>query len=209
MSGEALKACKPLPSQAEILHFLQYDREDGDLFWLPRDDNLFTCRAKARSWNTRYAGQRAFTSQNGMGYRLGNFHNQLYFAHRIIWKLAYGADPMFIDHINGDTSDNRLGNMRDATKQQNSFNYSKPRGLSSFRGVTTAKDRNWSAQISLGGGKKLSLGSFVVEAEAAAAYDAAARHLHGEFATLNFPDVFFGTDILSPHARSALTPEPS
>ena len=43
----------------------------------------------------------------------------LFMAHRIIWKMHYGNDPDTIDHINFDTTDNRLCNLRDVTQCDN------------------------------------------------------------------------------------------
>jgi hypothetical protein len=45
----------------------------------------------------------------------------------------------------------------------------------------------WRARIRVNG-KRISLGLFKDEIEAAKAYDRAARKYHGEFASLNFPD---------------------
>lgn len=93
-----------------------------------------------------------------------------------------------VDHVNGDGLDNRRSNLRQATPAQNACN----RGLSSnntsgFKGVYRSRGGRWLAQIQFK--KKLTfLGSHETREEAARAYDAAARELHGEFARLNFPD---------------------
>lgn len=106
------------------------------------------------------------------------------------------ADPpngLNVDHRNGDTLDNRLQNLRVATKSQNNCNARRSRGTSRYKGVNHVpnKDR-WVARITKDR-RTVSLGYFFTELEAAQAYDRAATELHGEFALTNramFPDGF-------------------
>lgn len=95
-----------------------------------------------------------------------------------------------VDHKNGDSLDNRRGNLRPATRSQNEANKGKQRrkgGSSSrFKGVhfdsITSK---WRACIRKNY-RLIRLGRFARERDAAMAYDAAARQLFGEFAKTNF-----------------------
>ena len=93
-----------------------------------------------------------------------------------------------IDHINGDQLDNRRCNLRICTNTQNQQNRHAVWGSSLFKGVgwSTARE-TWRARIKLAG-SDMWLGHFVNEADAARAYDKAAREMFGEFANLNFPD---------------------
>ena len=94
------------------------------------------------------------------------------------------------DHINHNGLDNRKANLRPATPIQNVWNRRKFRrpSRSKYKGVDWAKDmRRWRARIRFKG-KRIYLGSFEEEIDAAKAYDRAARKYHAEFASLNFPE---------------------
>lgn len=187
-------ASKALPSQEVLRQLLRYDPETGKLFWVLMEFSALDAKSANASkaltaYTIKNAGKEAFTCQDAKGYFRGKVLGQLFQAHRVIWKLVYGEDPVQVDHINGDTSDNRLQNLRSCTNAQNSRNYPKANtGSSQYRGVCWVKrDRKWAARISSGHGGKISLGNYDDEISAANAYDAAAREMHGEFATLNFP----------------------
>lgn len=106
------------------------------------------------------------------------------YLHRLICPAP---DGVLVDHINRDTLNNRRANLRVVSVTGNTLNRAKRRGtLSQYRGVTLTGKR-WSATIT-SGGKQTYLGSFPSEVEAAEAYDEAAMRLHGDEATLNFPE---------------------
>jgi hypothetical protein len=99
------------------------------------------------------------------------------------------ADDEQVDHINRCKLDNRRANLRAATNRQNLGNMGLLRSnTSGFRGVSWRKRRQkWEASISVDG-RNIFLGHFTDKAEAARAYDDAAKRSFGEFARLNFPD---------------------
>lgn len=105
----------------------------------------------------------------------------------LMHRLMIGAKPgEIVDHINGDTLDNRKANLRKCSNADNIANSRKYRGggTSSFKGVYRSGPMRWRAQICVSG-KKVNLGAFSSEKEAAEAYDRAASASFGQFARLN------------------------
>ncbi|HTF72617.1 MAG TPA: HNH endonuclease [Edaphobacter sp.] len=102
------------------------------------------------------------------------------FMHRVVLNASYG---MFVDHINGHGLDNRRENLRLATNAQNQRNRgAQKNNKSGLKGVYWhGGHKRWRATIYVNNIQK-PLGSFNSAAEAHAAYCAAAKDLHGEFA---------------------------
>ncbi len=112
--------------------------------------------------------------------------------HRIrLHRLLIGAtDAWHVDHINGDTTDNRRRNLRLAKPDENRRNINTPpTGTSKYRGVRyriRGNSAKWYASIGIEG-RSVHVGSFDSEIAAAHAYDEASREHHGAFGRLNFP----------------------
>lgn len=107
--------------------------------------------------------------------------------HRLILGLSKN-DGIFVDHINGNGLDNRRENLRTCTRAENNRNKRpKVRENTKYKGIVYQRDRKrWIAQIYVNKVRH-HLGNFKSDLDAARAYDAGARRLHGEFARLNFP----------------------
>jgi hypothetical protein len=111
--------------------------------------------------------------------------------HVYLHVFLFGRAPLGYewDHASGDRGDNRRENLRLAIRSQNMMNNQKPVGhhTSKFKGVYWNKAlKKWHARIPVER-KRVHLGFFDDETEAAKAYDRAATEHHGEFARLNFP----------------------
>lgn len=112
-------------------------------------------------------------------------------VHRLVARafLEDYHESLWVDHINGIRHDNRLENLRLVTPQGNHRGrYRKIQGASSrFRGVTWEQSRRqWKAAICIND-KRINLGRFKTEHEAARAYDTAAITAGFYPEALNFP----------------------
>jgi len=171
----------------DLNELLDYDPETGSLRWKKRDVSMFafdterhttkrvySAERACKIWNTRYAGKEALTAVNNWGYRHGAVDGRNLQAHRAIWEMVSGRTPDMIDHINGDITDNRLCNLREATPTLNSSN--RKIALNNKSGVIGvcwhAGRKCWQAQISMNG-KQHNLGQFKTKEEAKAARKAA------------------------------------
>lgn len=103
-------------------------------------------------------------------------------AHRIAWALAHGRWPVkFIDHINGDRTDNRLCNLREADQAINSQNLRSAKRTNNTTGLLGAyfhKDSGRYAASICVNRKSKHLGLFDTAQTAHAAYLKAKRELH-------------------------------
>lgn len=126
-------------------------------------DNIFYARAYIRG-----------SSKTGVKYA---------YMHRIICNPPNGLE---IDHINGNSLDNRKENLRAVTSSQNKMNKrSHNKSKSKYKGVSILKNK-WRAEIKYDGAIK-HIGVFDNEKIAAIAYDRVAKIHFGKFARLNFP----------------------
>ena len=125
---------------------------------------------------------RKMENKNKNGYILYYPNSGSKLAHRAVWAIHYGKWPEGeIDHINLDRSDNRISNLRIASRSENMANQKKHKKWakihSQYKGVYWNGFRSiWMARCA---GK--TLGYFKIEEEAKAAYDEYAKNRFGVF----------------------------
>ena len=158
----------------ELVHSL-FKYEDGKLFW------------KVKVSDKTNIGQRAGNCSGK--YETIRYKYKTYQSHRLIFLYFNGFLPRTVDHINMCFRDNRIENLREATYSENLRNTRKLKsGHSSYKGVTLDKRRNkWVSRIKLDD-KRLYLGEFNSEIEAAKKYDEFALKYFGKFANINFKE---------------------
>lgn len=129
-----------------------FEYRDGALFWKHR--------TISRGRKLKKGGKQ-ITTKDAEGYLKVCVNYKYYLAHRVIWLMHYGNVPEFLDHINGNKSDNRIENLRPATKYQNSCNRkSRSDNTSGVKGVNWNKIKNrWQARIYVNK-KAISLGYY-------------------------------------------------
>lgn len=121
------------------------------------------------------------TPNTNTGYIAVTFKGKQYMAHRVIWELLNGPIPegLVIDHINMDRADNKITNLRLATKSQNNMN-SEGHGGKYPRGVTLRTSGRFQASIQKDG-VKMTIGTYDTIEEASKMYKLKALELYGEF----------------------------
>lgn len=155
------------PNQALLTQLLDYDPKTGILLWRSRPPEMFSAIRYQTQWNTRYAGQQAFTATNRYGYKVGAVNNKVYRACRIIIKLVYNLDPENVDHIDGNRQNDSLENLRPITARENQLNMRRGKANNSgIIGVCWDKQRQkWTATITVHR-KTINLGRFDDKQEA-------------------------------------------
>jgi hypothetical protein len=160
-------------SYARASELLHYDPGTGLLTW-----------RVARGRGVRSGDVCSGTAKRygrGLTYRAVTVDGNKHLAHRLAWLLMTGAWPAkLLDHENGNGCDNRWVNLREALPGQNQANR-RPSSRTGRKGVQRLPaSGKFTARI-----RQTSLGTFSTADEAAAAYDAAAIQLFGEFARTN------------------------
>lgn len=155
-------------SASRLRELLRYDQETGSIVWrMPQSNRVKT--GGLAGCKTR------------LGYLRVGIDGRDYQVHRVAWALHHGRWPDgVIDHIDGNSTNNRLANLRDvsiALNMQNRRTATRGSSSGSLGASWHKASRSWHARIKTGG-KTTSLGYFGSPEEAHAAYVAAKRLLH-------------------------------
>jgi hypothetical protein len=125
-------------NQKELISLFEY--KDGSLIW------------KADHGKNKTMGRIAGCKTSD-GYTRIRINNRLYLAHRLIWIFHHGYCPKILDHINGKRYDNRIENLRAATRSNNGMNAQlSKKNSSGIKGVSWHKASNkWRVSLSIAG----------------------------------------------------------
>jgi hypothetical protein len=185
-----MMATRKLPDISFVRECLDYDPDTGVFTWRERPRSHFISNRGYGTWNARYAGRpagwRHVVSSHGVKgadvYWAITLNDTMFLGHRVAWFMTHGIDPapIEIDHIDGIPINNRIANLRLATRQQQTFNRrARTISITGYKGVTE-NGTGYAARITISG-KAHSLGTFPTAEEAASAYREAAIRLHRDF----------------------------
>jgi hypothetical protein len=119
--------------------------------------------------------------------KLISFRKEIIYLHDVIaQRIGLDTKSFQVDHRNNNSLDNQRHNLREATYSQNRCNRGKTcENQSGYKGVCWHEHTHkWKASIQIKG-KSIYLGIYPEKADAARAYNDAAKKYHGEFAVLN------------------------
>ena len=145
----------------QLLDILTYDPVTGE-FW--RNGKTYKANCKE-------------------GYVQIRIFNRLYYGHHLAWFYIHKEWAIELDHIDRNRSNNRIHNLRKATRSQNLINASlRTDNVSGHTGVAFAlREGKWRARINKDG-IETHIGYFFSREEAIAARRKVAMQLYGEFA---------------------------
>jgi hypothetical protein len=159
-----------MSTQQDVADCFEY--RDGYLYW------------KGVSHpNKQHMMEKPAGSIHKTGYRHITWRGKVHKAHRLIFMLHYGYLPPEVDHINGNRADNRIENLRPATRSENQCNRNAlASNTSGYPGVSWHKaSKAWVVRVMKNG--KSNLIGYFKDLELAGLVATEARSLyHGAYA---------------------------
>lgn len=156
-------------TQEYLKTILKY--ENGNLIWI-----------KTSNYHKRRIGTVSGYKRPD-GYMQIRIKDKSYLLHRLVWLYHNGEFPTKdLDHINFNTKDNRIENLREATKSENQWNIGiTKQNTSGFKGVSYDKRRGtWNSAVTIKSKKKY-LGAYKTPEEAGEVYIKHIKEHHSEF----------------------------
>jgi hypothetical protein len=153
-------------TQERLRELLHYDPETG----------VFT---RITSYYKSRIGKVVGT-RDTRGYTVMSLDRKTQLAHRLAWLYVHGYWPAFhIDHINGDTEDNRISNLREAVAKQNQENRKlNKNNKTGYRGVSYREDMGRYLGYVKHHREQIYVGSYATAEEASAAVKAKQDELY-------------------------------
>jgi len=138
-----------------------FEYRDGNLYWKPQKTGTI----------------------DGSGYIQTGIKGKYYKNHRLIFLMHHGYLPDVIDHIDGDRTNNRIENLREATRAENNYNAKKPKhNKSGVKGVHWVNwYGKWRARFNVNK-TVIDVGYFDDLEEAKKAIEKARKKYHKQFA---------------------------
>lgn len=158
-------------TQNRLKELLRYDPLTGVFYWL-----------NPTAYCMHPGDVAGFVDYTGYAYI--KIDRVKYSAHRLAWLYVHGSMPdEQIDHVNNNRSDNRISNLRLASRSQNMMNqYVRKDSISGVKGVGWDKKmQSWRARCQVGG-KRVVIGWFDSVEEAEESLRVYREKNHGEFA---------------------------
>lgn len=149
-------------NEITVLECFRYCPNTGIFHWRFRPKSHFSEDIDWKRWNSQNSGNQAFTSNGNRGYKKGCVFGKSYSAHRVAFLYMHGDWPINqVDHLDGDTANNKWENLEDVTAEGNGRNRKKNgNNTSGTTGVNWSRSNNkWEARINHKGVRK-SLGLF-------------------------------------------------
>jgi len=133
-------------SKATLEQLFHYS--DGHIYWKKGSRNGLTPGVKAGCYHSS-------------GYRVVKIYGKRYKVHRIIFILHHDFNPTHIDHIDGDTLNNKIENLRVCTHNQNMHNRKiSKNSKSGIKGITWVSScKKWWSQLMVNS-KRIKLGMY-------------------------------------------------
>lgn len=134
----------------DLMRKLFYIKNNA-LHWNHRDPCDFKTLSACKTWNKRFAGKPS--GSESQGYLKTGIGGRRYLNHRIIYFMHTGVFPHIVDHIDGNTLNNSINNLRDVDKVKNGVNCNISKSNTTGRkGVYFHKTlEKWTASIVVGG----------------------------------------------------------